>query len=135
MQEVVVETLVAGGIGLWSVRTVPEEAKSSKRELRGEFAGDHAAFDEHRDGRQTEADGGDAARGSWFGFIANETVGGIGFTEVVLERRDLKPVEIVIGRQLGQRLRIMIVTHCDCHSTFGMTKTSRARFDDNTSSV
>ena len=60
VEEVVVEALVARGIRLRSLRAVAEEAQWSQRDLGGELAGDHAAFDEHRDARQAEPHGGDA---------------------------------------------------------------------------
>jgi hypothetical protein len=61
VEEVVVEAFVTGGIALRSVWTAVKESEAAQHEFGSELARDHTAFDEHRDGRESEPDGGDAA--------------------------------------------------------------------------
>ena len=102
VEEVVVETLVARCIRLRPLRAVAKEAQCLQRDRGRELAGDHAAFDEHRDGRQSEAHGGDAARSAGIGLVADQAVGRVGLVQVVLERRQLKLVQLLLGRNAVQ---------------------------------
>ncbi len=102
VEEVVVEAPVAGRIRLRPLRAVAEEAQRSKRNLGGELAGDHAAFDEHRDARQSEAHGGDAGGGSGVGLVADQAVGRVGLVQVVLQRRYLQAIQVLLRRKAIQ---------------------------------
>jgi len=99
VQEVVVEALVACGIGLRAVRAISEETESSQRYLGRELARDDAVFDQNRNGRERETNSSDAGRRSAKGFVADQAVGRVGLMKVVLDRRELQPVEIAIGQQ------------------------------------
>jgi hypothetical protein len=89
------------------MRAVPEEAQPAQRDLGRELAGNHAAFDEHRDGCQGEADGGDAAGCAGLGLVTNQTVGRVGLMKVVMDRRRLQPIQILVGQQLVQILSVV----------------------------
>ena len=112
VQEVVIEAFVPGGIGLRAVRAVVKEAQPPQSDFRGELAGDHAAFDEHRDGRQTESDGGDTAWRRGVGLITDETVGWVGLMEVVLEgsqpEADPDPRRSAADFRIKQRIHSLI---------------------------
>jgi hypothetical protein len=76
-----------------------EKAQPPQGYLRREFAGDHAALDEHWDCREAKPNGGDTAWRRGIRLIADETIGGIRLVKVILEGSDLKSIQILIGRQ------------------------------------
>src|SRR5262245_8430210 len=54
VKKVIVEASVSRRVHLRTLRAIPEEAQSLKRELGSELAGNHTAFDEHRNSGQRQ---------------------------------------------------------------------------------
>ena len=109
VEEVIVEALVAGRVRLGSVRAVAEEAEPSQGDRWREFPCDHASLDEDRKGGQRQADRRDAGRRGLLGLVADETVLRVGLVEVVLQRRQLEPIQVL----LGQHVDGVVLGHCD----------------------
>jgi hypothetical protein len=100
VEEVIVEALVAGRIRLGSVRAVAEESESSEGDRWREFPCDHASLDEDRKGGQRQPDRRDAGRCALLGLVADETVLWVGLVEVVLQRGQLEPIQVLVGQDV-----------------------------------
>ena len=106
VEEVVVEAAVARRIRLGPLRAVAEEAQPAQHDLGSELARDHAALDDHRNGRQSEPHGGDAARGVGVGLVSDQAVGRVGLVQVVLQRRSLETIQLLLRRKANRILRL-----------------------------
>ena len=99
VQEVIEEALVAGGIGLGTLRAFEQVAQSLQRDLRGEIPEEDSALDDDRNGRQCHADGGDADRSGRVRLVAHQPIVRVGFVQVVQHRGQLQQAEILVGEQ------------------------------------
>jgi len=92
VEEVVVETFVAGGVGLPALGAAPEEAQGDEGAADGLGARQEAALHSHRVGAEGHSHGGDAGRTALRGLVAHETIAAIG---LVQEVREALPLELV----------------------------------------
>ncbi len=128
VEEVVIEAAMPGGIRLGSLRTVAEEPQRPRRDLGSELAGDDAALDEDRNGREGEPYGRNAGRRRRVGLVAGEARRRIRLVQIVLKRRHLKAVQLLLGQET---LRILVVPRFrhDCRTqhvrTTARTQTGR----------
>ena len=98
IEEVVEEALVSGGVRFRALGEVEEAAELAAGDFRRELADDHAALDDHRDRRQGQADGGDAARRRRVGLVPHQPVVRIGLVQVVKDRGPLQPTQFLVRR-------------------------------------
>ena len=96
VEEMIVETLVAGGIGLRPVRGVPEEAKRGERPLDSGGARHETALDTNGIGRQSQPDGGYAGGRRLRVAVGDQAVGRIGLVEKILEGQALDILEKLV---------------------------------------
>ena len=82
----IVESFVAGGISIGTVRCIGKEAERRQCPLHGGVARHEAAFDTHRIGRECQSDGGDAGRPTRPRLVKHQPVGGIGLVDEIAER-------------------------------------------------
>jgi hypothetical protein len=96
---VVEETPVTGSVRLWPLRAFQQVSEAPATDLCREIAGDDAAFHVDRHCRPSHPDSGDAYRSGRIGFVADQPVVRVRFMQVVQQRGELQPIEILIGRQ------------------------------------
>ena len=112
VQEVVVETVRAGGIDSVALLARGEEAQGPQRPRRGIRPADEAALHAHRVDRQCHADGGDAGRPACLGLVEHQTVGVVAFVDEITERAALEMLQervVVVrgGCRMGSQARIL----------------------------
>ena len=94
VEEVVVEPPVAGRIRLRSLRAVAEEAQLGQGDRGGEFPGDHASLDEDRGGQASPTAA--MLAGASGSVLSRMRPFWIGLVEVVLQRRQLEPIQLLL---------------------------------------
>ena len=99
VKEVVEEAFVPSYIRPRPLREVEEVAEPTTGELRRELADDHAALDDDRDRRQTQADCGDAGRGVQIGLVPDQPIIRVGLVQVVMDCRPLQLIQVLVRRQ------------------------------------
>src|SRR4029453_14814167 len=99
VKKMVEEPPVTGSLRFWTLRALEQVSQSPASDLCGEFAYDDAAFHVDRSCCQGHAKSGDACRSGRIGLVADEPVVRVRFMQVVQERSELEPTEVLIGRQ------------------------------------
>ena len=85
IEEMVIETPVAGRVRFGALRTVPEKTQRRQRPLDCGGTRHESAFDPHRIRRQRQAGGRNAGRPIWRRLVDHQSVGGIGLMHKVVE--------------------------------------------------
>ena len=93
VQEVVVEALVAGGVGFGALGTLPEEAQRGQGAANRLPSREEAALDADRVGGESHADRGDARRPVAPRLVPHEAVARVGLVEEVGEALSLDLVQ------------------------------------------
>ena len=98
-----------GGVRPRPLREVEQVAEPVAGDSRRELADDHAALDDDGDRRQSQADGGDAARGVRVGLVPDQPVVRVGLVQVVQYRGPLQLAELFVRRhavEVANRRRV-----------------------------
>ena len=85
VEKMIVEPLVASGVGLSALRAVPEKAQCRKRSLYRRGPGHESAFHTDWVARQGKSSGGDAGRPIHRSLVNHEAIGRVGFMQKIVE--------------------------------------------------
>jgi hypothetical protein len=74
VEKMIIKALVAGGVGFWALRAVPEKAQRGQRSFYRRGAGHKSALDSHRVSCQREAGGGNTGGPIRCGLVDHQPV-------------------------------------------------------------